>query len=58
MGKIKEIYIDLINSGITPDGLSVDEAVRILKQKENEEGEQYARLQSGKQEDSREAWVF
>jgi len=55
MGKIKEIYIDLINSGITPDGLSVDEAVRILKQKENEEREQYARQQStGKQEDSRE----
>jgi hypothetical protein len=55
MGKIKELYMDLINSGITPDGLSVDEAVRILKQKENEEGEQYSRLQSGEQENSREA---
>ena len=53
MGKIKELYMDLINSGITPDGLSVDEAVAILKQKENEEREQYSRLQSDKQEDSR-----
>jgi hypothetical protein len=53
MGKIKELYMDLINSGITPDGLSVDKAVRILKQKENEEGEQYARQQStGEQENS------
>jgi hypothetical protein len=56
MGKIKQIYIDLINSGVTPDGLSLGEALDILKQKENEEGEQYARQQStGKQEDSREA---
>ena len=58
MGKIKELYINLINSGITPDGLTVDEAVAILKQKENEEGEHYSRLQSGKQEDSRETWVL
>lgn len=53
MGKIKELYINLINSGITPDGLTVDEAVAILKQKENEEEAEYSRLQSGKQEDSR-----
>jgi hypothetical protein len=58
MGKIKELYMDLINSGITPDGLSVDEAVRILKQKDNEEGEQYSRLQSGKQEDSGETRIL
>jgi|688.fasta_scaffold552187_2 hypothetical protein len=55
MGKIKQIYMDLINSGVTPDGLSLGEALDILKQKENEEGEQYARLQSGEQENSREA---
>jgi len=56
MGKIKQIYMDLINSGVTPDGLSLGEALDILKQKENEEGEHYARLQStGEQEDSREA---
>jgi hypothetical protein len=55
MGKIKQIYMDLINSGVTPDGLSLGEALDILKQKENEEGEHYVRLQSGKQEDSREA---
>jgi hypothetical protein len=47
--------MDLINSGVTPDGLSLGEALDILKQKENEEGEHYVRLQSGKQEDSREA---
>jgi len=55
VGKIKQIYMDLINSGITPDGLSLGEALDILKQKENEEGEQYARQQSGEQENSREA---
>ncbi len=54
MGRIKELYSELINSGITPDGLTVDEAVAILKQKENEEGEYKSRLQSDKQEDSRE----
>lgn len=54
MGKIKELYIDLINAGIRPDGLSVDEAVRMLKQKDDEEREQYSRLQSSKQEDSGE----
>jgi hypothetical protein len=46
MGKIKEIYIDLINSGVTPDGLYLGEALDILKQKENEEREQYTRQQS------------
>jgi len=53
MGKIKQIYMDLINSGVTPDGLSLGEALDILKQKENEEREQYARQQStGEQENS------
>ena len=41
MGKIKQLYIELLNSGISPDGLSIDEAIRILKQKEIEEEEQY-----------------
>jgi len=47
MGKIKQLYIDLLNAGITPDGLSIDEAVAILKQKEIEE-EEYLKTKENK----------
>ena len=53
MGKIKEIYMELIHQGLTPDGLSLSEAIEKLKY-ESEKDQRGAGLQQDQQSNSGE----